>query len=324
MNARPTWWSGWSLLLTTMNADDQDSDESTPSMPQPVLAAQAISRLLRPLARLMIDHGLQHQTVVEMLKKALVEEAVGQFGPSNRSASDTRIALQTGVHRKDVRRIREEATTEANVPPMVSVASNVVARWISEPRFLSADKKPLPLARTPKAGEPGKPDFTTLVGEVSRDVGARAVLDELERMGVVTISEDGRASLNDTAFVPQEGMSEAFHFVAGNLGDHMATVVSNVSPRRQAAPMLDQSAFSGDLSVEQAAELERAARVLWKEALQQFLLSATVAEERSASSEGDKVRVRFGAYFHQAGQGGSSPSAEPARPSRRHKRKPSP
>lgn len=306
-----------------MNADDQGSDESTPSTPQPVLAAQAISRLLRPLARLMIDHGLQHQAVVEMLKNALVEEALGQFAPSNGSASDTRIALQTGVHRKDVRRIREEGSTEVDVPPMVSVASNVVARWISEPRFLSADKKPLPLARTPRVGDPGKPDFTTLVGEVSRDVGARAVLDELERMGVVTISDDGWASLNDTAFVPQEGMSEAFHFVAGNLGDHMATVVSNVSPRRQAAPMLDQSAFSGDLSIEQAADLERAARVLWKEALQRFLLSATVAEERSALEDGDKVRVRFGAYFHQAEQDGKPSAAQAVQPSRRHKRKPS-
>jgi hypothetical protein len=307
-----------------MNADDQDSDGSNPSMPQPALAGQAVAHLLRPLARLMIDHGLQHQAMVEMLKKALVEEAVAQFAPSRGSASDTRIALQTGVHRKDVRRIREDASAAATVPAMMSVASQVVARWISEPRFLSADRKPLPLARTPRVGDPGKPDFTTLVAEVSRDVGARAVLDELERMGVVFISVDGWVSLKDTAFVPQEGMGEAFHFVAANLGDHMATVASNVSPRRSADPMLDQSAFAAGLSRQQAAELERAARALWKDALQQFLLSAAVAEERSALEEGAKHRVRFGAYFFQGEDDPSPPSSTSDQPARRHKRKPLP
>lgn len=307
-----------------MNSDDQESPPSNLSMPQPVLAAQAMSRLLRPLARLMIDHGLQHQTVVEMLKKALVQEAVGQFAPSSGSASDTRIALQTGVHRKDVRRIREEATAEDEAPPMVSVASQVVARWISDPRFLSARKTPLPLARTPRLGDPGKPDFTSLVAEVSRDVGARAVLDELERMGVVTISDDGLATLKDTAFVPQEGLDEAFHFLAANLGDHMATATSNLSPRKSRAPMLDQSAFSAHLSAEQAEELAQAARLLWKDALQQFLVSAAVAEERSGSDAGARHRVRFGAYFHQSEEGGEPLPGNEARPARRHKRKPSP
>ena len=306
-----------------MHSDDQDSPSSNLSMPQPVLAAQAMSRLLRPLARLMIDHGLQHQTVVEMLKNALVEEALAQFAPSSGSASDTRIALQTGVHRKDVRRIREETTAESGAPPMVSVASQVVARWISDPRFLSARKTPLPLARTPRLSDPGKADFTTLVAEVSRDVGARAVLDELERMGVVTVSDEGLATLKDTAFVPQEGVDEAFHFLAANLGDHMATVTSNLSPRRTSAPMLDQSAFSANLSAEQASELAHAARLLWKDALQQFLVSATVAEERSASDEGAQHRVRFGAYFHQSEEGGETPVSSEARPARRHKRKPS-
>jgi hypothetical protein len=308
----------------TDHTSDPTPAEPKPAagMPQPALAGQAMAQLLRPLARLMIVHGLQHPAIVEMLKKALVDEALAQFGPSDKSSSDTRIALQTGVHRKDVRRLREEAVPEAEAPPMVSVASNVVARWISEPRFLSANKKPMALARTPRLGDPGKPDFTTLVAEVSRDVGARAVLDELLRMGVVTVSEDGQASLKDTAFVPQEGLSESFHFLAGNLGDHMSTVVENLSPTRRVPPMLDQSAFATGLSAEQADELQRAARLLWADTLQQFLVSATVAEQRSQSDPGEKFRVRLGVYFHQDGESVPVLEAEAAKPARRHKPKP--
>ena len=303
-----------------------DGAEPAPATapPQPALAAQAITHLLRPLARLMIDHGVQHPVMVELMKKALVDEAIAQYAPSDKSASDTRIALQTGVHRKDVRRLREEVASTGEAPPMVSVASNVVARWISEPRFLAADKSPMPLARTPKLGDPGRPDFTTLVAEVSRDVGARAVLDELLRMGVASVGDDGRVSLNDTAFVPQEGMSESFHFLGANVGDHMAAVAANLSPHRSGPPMLEQSAFSANLSEEQASELQRAARRLWADALQQFLVAATVAEQRSQADEGVKQRVRFGVYFNQVAQGAQFDATEAAKPARRHKRKPAP
>ena len=83
---------------------------------------------------------------------------------------------------------------------MASVATSVVARWISEPRFLNADQSPRALARTPRRGVPGEPDFTSLVAEVSSDVGARAVLDELERLGVVDVRDDGHVVLKTNAF----------------------------------------------------------------------------------------------------------------------------
>jgi Family of unknown function (DUF6502) len=290
----------------------------------PALAAQAMSQLLRPLARLMIDHGLQHPAMVELLKKALVDEALAGHGPSDKSATDTRIALQTGLHRKDVRRLREEPAPQGVVAPMVPVAANVVARWISEPRYLLADKTPMPLARTPRLGDPGKPDFTSLVSEVSRDVGARAVLDELVRMGVVGIDTEGMVSLNHTAFVPQEGLGDSFHFLAGNVGDHLSTAVFNLSPDRNGPQRLEQSAFSSQLSLDQAQALQQAARRLWADALQQFLVMATVAEQRSTSDAGEKHRVRFGVYFHQEAEDAPQAKADASLPARRHKRKPSP
>jgi Family of unknown function (DUF6502) len=302
---------------------DQEPTSGT-GLPQPALAAQAMSQLLRPLARLMIDHGLQHPAMVELLKKALVDEALAGYSPADKSASDTRIALQTGLHRKDVRRLREAPALEGVVAPMVPVAANVVARWISDPRFLLADKTPMALARTPRLGDPGQPDFSALVAEVSRDVGARAVLDELVRMGVVGIDAEGLVSLKDTAFVPQEGLADSFHFLAGNVGDHLSTAAFNLSPGRTGPQRLEQSAFSAGLSTEQALALHQTARRLWADALQQFLVTATVAEQRSASDDGEKHRVRFGVYFHQEAADSTPARADASLPARRHKRKPSP
>lgn len=267
-------------------------------LPEPALAAEAIALVLQPLARLMIDHGLQLPSMVEMLKKALVDEAGKTYGLAGKGSSDTRISLLTGVHRKDVKRLSEMPVSAGLASPMVSVAASVVARWISEPRFLNADQSARALARTPTRGRAGEPDFTTLVAEVSRDVGARAVLDELARLGVVDLREDGYVALKSSAFVPHEGLSESFHFLAANVGDHLSAVVHNLAPGQTSPLMLDQSAFSHDLSAEQAEQLQLQARRLWASSLQQFLQTATVAEQRSEGVDGPKHRIRFGVYFH--------------------------
>lgn len=273
-------------------------DLRTAGLPEPALAGQAIAQVLQPLARLMIGHGLQLPSMVELLKKALVDEAVGAYGLADKGSSDTRIALLTGVHRKDVKRLREAPESTDLATPMVPVAASVVARWISEPHYLNADQSARPLARTPKRGQMGEPDFTTLVAEVSRDVGARAVLDELERLGVVSLQDDGYVALKSNAFVPKEGLSESFHFLAANVSDHLATAVHNLAPDRPGPLMLEQSAFSLDLSEAQAQQLQIRARQLWSVALQQFLQTATVAKQRSLTDKGPKHRVRFGVYFH--------------------------
>jgi hypothetical protein len=271
-------------------------------LPEPEFAARAVSQVLRPLTRLMIDHGLQLPTVVELLKKALVDEAAQTFALDGKDSSDSRIALLTGVHRKDVKRLRTEAAGPVDPESMASLGAMVVARWISDPRFLSADQSPRPLARTPKRGGPGEPNFTDLVAEISRDVGARAVLDELERLSVVELRDDGYAVLRSSAFLPQEGLSESFHFLATNVADHLAAAVHNLAPARHGSPLLEQSAFAEDLSSEQAQQLQERARQLWAGVLKQFLQTATVAWQRSEGTPGPKHRVRFGVYFHDSEQ----------------------
>jgi hypothetical protein len=270
----------------------------------------------------MIDHGVQLPNMVELLKKALVEEAAAGYRAEDKDSSDTRVALLTGVHRKDVKRLRESRQGGKLVAPMVPLVASVVGRWISEPRYLNADQTPRELARTPRLGNVGEPDFTALVAEVSSDVGARAVLDELIRLGVVAVSPAGQVSLLESAFVPHQGLSESFHFLAGNVSDHLASAVHNLSPGRAQPPMLEQSAFSANLSKTQAKELGQLARRLWSRALQKFMLTASVAELRSQATEGPHYRVRFGVYFNEAVQAAPEGSALDSPSPGKSKRKP--
>lgn len=293
--------------MKTGSAAPESPAPAGAGLPQPELAAQAIAQVLRPLARLMIDHGLQLPALVELLKTALVAEADRRYGLAGKGNSDTRIALLTGVHRKDVKRLRGDGAPEPTRVPDAPLAAAVVARWISEPRYLNANRTPRPLARTPRKSHAGEPDFTTLVAEVTVDVGARAVLDELVRLGVVERRADGLLALTDTAFVPARGGDEAFHFLAANVSDHLATAVHNLAPHLSGEARLEQSAFSQGLSPEQAEALHALARQLWTGALQPFLQMATVAEQRSAAAAGPRRRVRFGVYFTDEPQDSPEP-----------------
>jgi Family of unknown function (DUF6502) len=273
-------------------------------------ATEAIQQILQPLAQLMVGHSVQLGTIVEMLKKALVDAAIRSVPVLAGDTTDSRIAILTGVHRKDVHRLRQEPASLATSPdyaPMMSVGVQVVTRWISEQRYLTTHNKARSLARTPRHAQPGEPDFSSLVAEISSDVGAKAVLDELMRLGIVEAETDTHVRLHNNAFVPQNALREQFHFLASHVSDHLATAVHNLKPDRQNSAMLEQSAFAENLSADDAAELERAARHLWTQAQQQFLQKAAVAEKRSSQKAQATQRVRMGVYFHQT----EMPTAQP-------------
>jgi hypothetical protein len=235
--------------------------------------------------------------VVEELKSALVHQASAGFGLEGKQPSDARVSLLTGVHRKDVRRLRELPATADAPQSGMSTASSVVARWISDPHFLNFDQTPMRLARSPRYAGPGQADFSALVACVSTDTSARTVLDELLRLGVVRLEDDTLVALVHTSFVPEKDTHSKFQYLAAGMGDHLHAAVSNLSPTDGTKPMLDQSAFSEGLDARQAALLHEKARALWTHALQKFLVDATIAEERSEGTGGDRYRVRFGSYF---------------------------
>jgi hypothetical protein len=84
--------------------------------------------------------------------------------------------------------------------------------------------------------------------------------------------------------------------------------------------MLDQSAFSQDLSAAQVAALHQHARQLWASVLQKFLSAATLAEQRSQSATDHGHRVRFGVYFYQQDQGALPDPGVSSQPAQRKKR----
>lgn len=269
--------------------------------PSPELAAPpralitALRRLLRPLVRLLVDHRITFPILSGLLKEIYVDVADREFALEDRRQTTTRVHLLTGVHRKDVKRLREEGPGADVAPQTASLGALLVARWMGETAYRDDAGQPLPLPRLASRG--GRVSFEALVESVSKDVRPRAILDEWLRLGVARLDEEDRVVLYARAFVPEKGFSEKAHFFGRNLADHAAAGVHNL--RGQSPTLPDRSVYYDGLSPESVAELRELAERLGTDALLAVNERALALQRRDAKAAPDG-RMNFGIYFYEA------------------------
>ena len=273
---------------------------STPSGTPAKSLMAAVKRLLRPLVRLLIAKGVGLPAITEVMKEVYVDVAAHEFPVSGKRQTDSRISLLTGVHRKDVKRLRE--STEAGsddtgiaAPRSVGLGAQVVARWVGSPETTDDEGQPLALPRT--ADKPGAPSFDALVESVSKDVRPRAVLDEWLRLGVAKLDDKGRIHLHQAAFVPEKGFDEKAFYLGRNIHDHMAAAAHNLLG--EGNPTLERSVHYSDLTPESVALLNDAAA---REGMRALLTLNRLALDLVAQDKdkaGATRRANFGLYFHQ-------------------------
>ncbi|MBL0144276.1 MAG: hypothetical protein IPP91_19770 [Betaproteobacteria bacterium] len=262
--------------------------------PAPALV-RAIRRALRPMVRLMLASGVTYPLMAELLKGVFVELAEREFRLGARKMSDSRISLLSGVHRKDVRRLRGSDTSAKEVvPESVSLGGRLVTTWLSDERFLDEDgnARPLPRARTNGA----RVCFEDLVASRSTDIRPRVVLDEWLRLGVVRIDEQDRLVLNADAFVPPAGLDEKLFFFAHNLHDHAAAATENLLGNRP--PRFERSLMYEGLTQSSVEHVEKRAHGLGMKMLTDLNRVATTREESEAASPEPRQRITCGIYFY--------------------------
>lgn len=208
--------------------------------PSPALL-RAARRILGPLVRLFIREGLTFPSLAALLKTVYVEQADRHFALPGKATTDSRVALLTGVHRKDVARLRSGDEPEDVVTP--SLGAQVLGRWIGHPDYGDASG-PSGLDRA---------RFDRLVAEVSKDVRPRALLDELLAAGQVREAEDGRLEVVTAAHLPQGDHDKMLHYLGRNVGDHLTTAVHNLGA--EGPPMFERALFHDGLTAESVEHL---------------------------------------------------------------------
>lgn len=142
---------------------------------------------LRPIARSLLQAGIGFREFDEIAKTAFVDVATKDYGLRGRPTNISRVAVMTGLTRKEVRRLRDKSaaghgTTVVRPTPMATI----LHRWYTENEFLDDAGKPSELAFDGQGAT-----FSSLVRRYGGDIPPGAMRTELKRIGAVEETERG-------------------------------------------------------------------------------------------------------------------------------------
>lgn len=206
---------------------------------------------MRPLIRILLRHGFSFRSFAEIAKRVYVDIGMEEFGIEGRKQTISRVAVLTGLTRKDVQRILNKTSYEdSETRERYNRAARVVAGWVRDGDFADEHGRP---ARLPIDGNPG---FGLLVKRYSGDVPARAVLDELLRVGTVRRLEDGRVELLSRAYVPRTSDLDKIGILGTDVADLITTIDHNLQ-RGEWSPFFQRKVMYDNLPGEAIGEFRQ-------------------------------------------------------------------
>jgi hypothetical protein len=258
---------------------------------------RALYKALRPMVRLLMRHGVSYRLFADIARHAYVDVAREDFSLPGRKQSLSRMAVLTGINRKDIAKLLERPhplSGEANERP--TAAARVITGWLNDVRFHNARGEP---AELPIDNGGGGASFGQLVRDYSSDVPVRALLDELERIEAVSKSGD-RVALKVRGYIPVEDMQENLRIFGTAAQDLLATMDHNIA-KAEPGPFIQRTVSYSHIPV----ELLDRVRLRSAEEGQAFLLKvndwlAEYDRESMPEREGARsARAGIGLYYFQ-------------------------
>ncbi len=143
----------------------------------------ALTHVISQLAILLVSTGYGFARVNRLTKIAYVEAARSIETKSGGKLNMARIAALTGLTRTDVSQIlRDTRASKRLESEPINRAIRVANGWTKDKRFRSRDGSPKPLQF-----DGGAASYTRLVKYYSGDIPPRAMLSEMERLGLVEL-----------------------------------------------------------------------------------------------------------------------------------------
>ncbi len=181
--------------------------------------------ILKPLARIMIRNGVSCGNFEALVRKAYVDEAfaAGEAQSSNGKTTVSKVSAQTGLSRKEVKRLREleEVDIKQN-DERYNRATRVISGWLNHPGFSDDQGNPLSLSL-----ETDSPSFAELVKQFSGDVTTKTMLDLLMNSHCIEFN-DGKVSLIKRAYLPGTDSSEIALILGVDTAELIETINHNM------------------------------------------------------------------------------------------------
>jgi len=252
---------------------------------------------LRPMAKILLRFGIGFREFSEISKTAFVDVATRDYGLRGRPTNISRVAVMTGLTRKEVRRIRAKIEKgDQSVVVKTTPLSEILHRWHAEQEFLGASGRPSVL---PFSGEVGS--FSSLVKRFGGDIPPGAMRTELKRVGAIEEDESGNLVVVSRTVHPEGAHEKLVAALVHAVYPLVSTVAHNVNPDRDSDSWAQMSTFSQSIREADVPRLRRISYDRLSEMAESFddLVMAYESLHDNDDSDIDKNTVAVGVFYFE-------------------------
>lgn len=256
---------------------------------------RALIKMLRPLVRILIRYGYSCSEFVELNKQLYVEVAHSEFALKDKKQSVSRVAILTGLSRKEVQKIKsqmESRDIEYTAP--INRANRVILGWMKDSEFTDELNHPKTI---PLRGN--NASFEVLVKRYSGDITPRAILDELVRIDAVNKVDEDHLQLVTTGYIAKTE-EEKLNVMAKCVRDQLNTIDFNFVHPSYESRFQRQIRYV-DLPEETAREFKEFSKECSIEFITQLnVFLAEKKKQRSTDNKHEPLRkAGFGLYYFE-------------------------
>lgn len=257
--------------------------------------------VLRPIARILLRYGIGFREFSEVAKSAFVDVATKDYGIRGRPTNISRVAVMTGLTRKEVRRLRDQLESpEQDYTVRSTPLARVLSKWHTERDFIDADGAPKVLQF---AGD--DVTFSDLVKRFGGDIPPGAMRTELKRVGAVVEHADGSVEAVRRDVQPPVDHENLCVMLAHGAYALLSNIAHNSNPNKEdnARENLwaQRTAYTADISSVDVSRLRRICYDRAKDTAESFddLFMAYEQLKNSDSDGVQKTPVVFGVYYFE-------------------------
>ncbi|MDJ0793325.1 MAG: DUF6502 family protein [Woeseiaceae bacterium] len=244
--------------------------------------------LLRPIVRFLLRQGVQWKEFAELAKEVYVETARAEYGIEGRPTNNSRVAMLTGLSRREVGRVRDVLleVTEHDDERQGSRLARILTGWHTDPDFVSTDGTPRNLDAAA---------FEDLLNRYAGDLPHTAIRKELLAHRLIEELDGAELRVLERDFVYSSVDPEIVRQLGVALHDHAGTLDHNLNNDRISAPRFEGIADNVSIPATAVDEFEQ----FVEERGMAFLeaVDAWLAEHQTNEHDAKTVRLGAGAYL---------------------------
>ncbi len=232
-----------------------------------------------------------------MAKIAFVDVASTEYGLRGRPTNISRVAVMTGLTRKEVRRIREKIITGGGTANVKSTPlSEILHRWHSESEYLDSTGLPASLEFAA-----GNSSFSSLVKKFGGDIPPGAMRTELKRVGAVEEAEQGKLKVVSRVIHPIGERDNLITAVVHAVYPLISTIAHNVDPDRDGSTWAQLNTYSQSIRKSDFPRLRRISLDRLHEVSESFddLFMAYESLHENDDAEDDKNIVAVSVFYFE-------------------------